>query len=276
MKTELIAIYCICDDYIKQRGIISWPNEKMNPAEVITTLIASTMFFGGNLEQTRIFLLEEGYIPKMLCKGQLNFRIHRLDDTLWEGLLTFLQKYLSQYELEEGLLIDSFPIAICKNVRAYRCKVVHEKQYFGFNACKKEYFYGIKVSVLSSLSGFPLHVALVPGSMHDLKALRKKQAHMIPANSVVYGDAAYLCASFEQSMKRKKVRIVAARRSNSKCLLNLTDYFGLRGYRKSIETAFSGITRLMPRSIHAVTLRGFCRKVMGFILAFAFSRLCFS
>ena len=112
--------------------------------------------------------------------------------------------------------------------------------------------------------------------MHDLKILRRKQALAIPEDSVVYGDAAYLSASFEQRMKRRKVRMVIDRRSNSKRLLGLADYLNWETYRKAIETAFSGITNLMPRSLQAVTVRGFCRKVVGFVLAFAFRPLRFS
>ena len=39
--------------------------------------------------------------------------------------------------------------------------------------------------------------------------------------------------------------------------------------RKKVETAFSGITGLFPKKIHAVTPQGFALKVIGFILVFS-------
>ena len=43
--------------------------------------------------------------------------------------------------------------------------------------------------------------------------------------------------------------------------------------RKRIETVFSQITRIFPRSIHAVTSKGFEIKVFNFILSYTFDIL---
>jgi hypothetical protein len=40
-----------------------------------------------------------------------------------------------------------------------------------------------------------------------------------------------------------------------------------RTFRKRIETAFSKITAMFPKSIHAVTSEGFELKVISFIIA---------
>ena len=48
-----------------------------------------------------------------------------------------------------------------------------------------------------------------------------------------------------------------------------------RRKRKIIETVFSCIEKLMPRSIHAVTKMGFELKVTLFVLAYAFSKVIF-
>jgi hypothetical protein len=41
--------------------------------------------------------------------------------------------------------------------------------------------------------------------------------------------------------------------------------------RKHVETAGSLIERLLPKSIHAVTAKGFTLKVFLFVLAYSFS-----
>ena len=48
--------------------------------------------------------------------------------------------------------------------------------------------------------------------------------------------------------------------------------FTRRMMRKRIETVFSEITRLFPKRIHAVTLKGFLMKVSFFIIAFTLDR----
>ena len=45
--------------------------------------------------------------------------------------------------------------------------------------------------------------------------------------------------------------------------------FVSKSIRKYIETVFSGIRRLFPKKIHAVTPRGFELKIVWFVLAFA-------
>ena len=41
----------------------------MSDAELTTTSIVAGLFFGGNMEKSRIFLQEHGYIPKILGKA---------------------------------------------------------------------------------------------------------------------------------------------------------------------------------------------------------------
>jgi len=42
-----------------------------------------------------------------------------------------------------------------------------------------------------------------------------------------------------------------------------------KAMRQKIEQAFSQITRLFPKHIHAVTQKGFCLKILLFLLAYS-------
>ena len=55
-------------------------NGRMSDAEVMTTAIVAALFFSGNLEKSRIFLQEHGYIPKMLEKSRFNRRLHKISE----------------------------------------------------------------------------------------------------------------------------------------------------------------------------------------------------
>ena len=61
---------------------------------------------------------------------------------------------------------------------------------------------------------------------------------------------------------------VAKRKRNSKRQHQLNDEVLLITYRNLIETVFSSIISRMPRSIKARTEKGFCLKVIFFILVY--------
>ena len=78
MDTQIIAIFCICDDMLKALHHYEDPQSQMIDAEVMTTAILAALRFGGNFETARSMLQTEGYIPKMLGKSRFNRRLHRI------------------------------------------------------------------------------------------------------------------------------------------------------------------------------------------------------
>jgi hypothetical protein len=70
MDTQIIAIFCLCDDMPKALHHHENPQSQMTDAEVMTTAILAALRFGGNFEQARHLLLTEGYIPHMLGKSR--------------------------------------------------------------------------------------------------------------------------------------------------------------------------------------------------------------
>jgi hypothetical protein len=50
--------------------------------------MAST-FFGGNIDRTRRFLNEYGYMKKMVSKSHLNHRLHAIEPHLWRMMFAF-------------------------------------------------------------------------------------------------------------------------------------------------------------------------------------------
>jgi hypothetical protein len=80
-------------------------------------LVAAT-FFGGEIERTRRFLYEYGYMPKMISKSHLNRRLHRIEPTLWRVLFELLaQVFKERNEPEfQTYAVDSLPVAVCDNI----------------------------------------------------------------------------------------------------------------------------------------------------------------
>jgi len=107
MDTQIVAIYCICDDILKGLHHHEDIQCQMSDAEVMTTSIVAATFFAGNMEKSRCFLKEHGYIPKMLEKSRFNRRQHRIAEmflTVFDLLGTFWQELNERSVLCSGQL----------------------------------------------------------------------------------------------------------------------------------------------------------------------------
>jgi len=90
----------------------------------------------------------------------------------------------------------------------------------------------------------------------------------------MYADRAYNDYKFEDFLREHaKIELIPHRKKGSKRPLRGTLRYLQSVIRKRIETAFSQITSLFPRAIHAVTAAGFETKIFSFIIALALKML---
>jgi hypothetical protein len=271
MEAEAIVAYVVCDDTIKFLGIKEDKQSQMSMAEIMTTAIVSACQYSGNLEKACRALKSDRYIPNMLSKSQFNRRLLRIDKSIWDAVL----ERLSQYNMGFEFIVDSFPVPACKLARRNRNKIYKGKEYIGYCAAKQEFYLGIKVHMIADVYGNPRQYLLLPASVSDIEGLRRIDLKL-PKNSGLYGDKAYNDYAYEDRLvQEKQIHLQPIRKKNSKrgggsFLAKIR-----QKKRKTIESMFSCIEKLMPRSIHAVTKAGFELKVTLFILAFGVSKLCF-
>ena len=272
MDIKIVLIYCVCSDFLKSMQHFNHSFSKMSDDEVVTFGIVSAMFFYGNHENTRGFLQEYGYIPNILSKSQLNRRLHSFDENFWKQLLHQLSLSLLHYEKTNEYAVDSFPLSVCDTPRITRAKIFQGKKYHGYSSSKKRYFFGIKVHMLvSAKKGIPIEILFTPGAENDMRAFKRFSLDL-PEYSTIYADRAYNNYGFEDFLlDHAEIRLIAQRRKNSKRPLFQELRYIQSRMRKKIETVFSQITRIFPRSIHAVTSKGFEIKVFSFILSYTFS-----
>ena len=121
MDNQIVAIFCFCDDVLKAIHHHEDQQCQMSDAEVMTTSIVATMFFGGNMERSRTFLKEQGYIPMMLGKSRFNRRQHRVAD-LFLMIFDLLGCYWKDLNEQNIYILDSFPIEACDNYRISRSR----------------------------------------------------------------------------------------------------------------------------------------------------------
>jgi len=168
-------------------------------------------------------------------------------------------------------IIDSFPVAACDNIRIRRDKRFGSEKFRGYTASKRRYFYGVKIFLLTAAKGEPVEMFLVPGATADVVALDVFDFDL-PSQSTVYGDSAFTLYAVEDLLREtEQIELSPMRKKNSKRPASASLAYLQAVGRKQVETAGSMIERLLPRSIHAVTAKGFTLKVFLFVLAYSFS-----
>lgn len=271
-EDKIISIYCIIDDILKGIEYKEDIRRKVSDSEVITTAVVSALYFGGHIDNGRNFMKMTKLIPSMLDKSRFNRRLHQLSDLLF---MMFYQigHCLKTIAGASEYVIDSFPVAVCDNIRIRRCKILKGKQWHGKQCSMRRYFYGVKVQVLINAQGIPVEFCFVPGSESDVQAL-KKLPLTVAAESNIYGDSAFTDYTIEDDMKEADfIQLMIQRKSNAKRKDEPWIRFIKEYMRKGIETTFSEIKALFLRKIHAVTFKGFLIKLVMFMLGFTLNKL---
>jgi Transposase DDE domain len=273
-EDKIIRIYCIVDDILKSIGHPEDSRRKVSDSEIITTALVSGLYFGGHLDNSRGFMKMTKLVPEMLDKSRFNRRLHQLSELLF-SMFYQIGHYLKSMAGASEYVIDSFPVAICDNIRISRCKILKGKQWRGKQSSMRRYFYGVKVQVLVNSNGIPVEFGFVPGCESDVQAL-KKLPLAVAAESKIYGDAAYTDYQTEDDMREAElIELMIQRKSNSLRKDEPWIRFIKEQMRKGIETCFSEIKALFLRKIHAVTFKGFLLKLVMFILAFTLNKITY-
>lgn len=265
MDTQIIVVYCLSDDMLKALHHYEDKQRQMSDAEVMTTAIVAMLYFKGNFCKASRFLYDGNYIPNMLGKSRFNRRLHNIAD-LFLTLFLRLGETWKLLNEKSVYVIDSYPIAVCDNYRIRRCKIYQGEDWRGYIASKKRYFYGLRIHIMVTETGEPVEFFLEPGAFSDTSALGLYHFDL-PEHSWVIGDKAYNDYTIEDMMREAGIDLLPLRKSNS--LRPVPPYvtYLQASIRKIVETTGSLIERLLPKSIHAVTAKGFELKVALFVLA---------
>jgi hypothetical protein len=265
------ALYCIVDDLLKAVGHTDDTRCELTDAEVITAALVAAFDFGGNIERSRSFLQETGLMPRMLSRSRLNRRLHRVA-ALVNSLFHQLGMVLKEASVSTKYSLDSFPVAVCDNMRISRSRLVADEEFRGYIASKRRYFYGVRVQVVTTEEGVPVELAFLPGSASDVRGLGVLPL-ALPAGSQLFMDSGYTDYQMEDAAaETDEVEFSPSRKSNSKRGDDVWRSYYKQLMRKRIETVFSRITNFFPKHIHAITLDGFLLKVSMFVIAFALDK----
>ena len=271
-EDKIIAIFCLVDDLLQGIEHKEDNRRKVSDSEIITTAIVSALYFGGHQDNARAFMKMTKLSPEMLDKSRFCRRLHNLEGLIF-SLFFQIGQYLKDISGARDYIIDSFPVAVCDNIRIANCKLLKGRQWRGKQCSMRRYFYGVKVQVLTTETGIPVEFGFVPGCESDVQALKKLPLTVAPESSI-YADSAYTDYTIEEDARLgDEINLMVQRKSNSKRKDEPWIRFLKEHSRKRIETTFSEIKNLFLRKIHAVTFKGFLLKILLFIVAFTFNKL---
>ena len=237
----------------------------MTDAEVMTTAIIAAQYFGGNHRRTCCVLKTLGYIPNMLGHSRYNRPFHRIPH-LFQILFEYFAEVSKSNNPNGIYAIDTYPVAVCDNIRISRCRLYQGEKWRGPIASKRRHFYGLKVHLMVTESGHIVEVFFTPGKCNDVLGMRYFPFD-VPQGSVVYADKAYCNYGIEDALKEVGITFKPLRKKNLKRQFPPWEVYLQHFYRKRVEVTNSLITQLLPKSIHAVTASGFELKLFLFIIA---------
>ncbi len=271
MREQTVAMYCLLDDIIRfthpANTLPVTGQRRLTDAQVLTTALVATRFFGGNLVVAKHYM-EQHWGQNRLDKSGFTRRLHALTDTL-HALFALVGDWLKHRHAEARYVLDSFPVAVCHNTRVPRCKLLTGKAYHGRCASKRSWFYGLKVQVVATSDGIPVEFYIHAGAESEQTGRRGLPLDL-PAGSVLYTDAGYTDYVAEDLFNEASgSQQQTARRKNSKRPHHPAQRFLIQYFRKGIETSFSQLTARFPKQIHAVTAEGFALKIALFVFAHA-------
>lgn len=269
---KITAIFCLIDDLFIGIKHTEDVRRSISDSEIALTAVVSALYFGGNQNHAIHFMKSHGYVPKMLDKSRFNRRLHKIGRLLYD-LFNQVGSYLKMMSSELHYILDSFPVAVCDNIRIMNCKLVKGKKWRGYTASMHRYFYGVKVQLLTTGAGVPVAFCFTPGNQADVKSLEKIVSGL-PAEASVYADSAYTDYKIEDKLfENESVLLKVQRKSNSKRKDTKQQTIEKLKMRKRVETTISDIKKLFPRTIHAVTLNGFLMKLILFVFALQINKI---
>ncbi len=156
------------------------------------------------------------------------------------------------------VIMDSFPLSLCQPIRNHSAMIFNDVADIGYNATKNLWFYGFKVHMLVTLSGFILNYVVTPSSVYDIKVVDELLEGC--RQSVVLADLGYLSQELKDRLEQKSYYLRTLLRQNM-VGAEQHNHWQLLVMRRTIETRFSELCALfdiehtLTRSIRGLQLR---------------------
>jgi hypothetical protein len=220
--TELCTyVYVVIDDLYQ--AVIAPHDRRPGPrgacsdSEIITlTLVAELT--GQDEEGPFLASVRRNHptlFPRLPERTRYNRRRRRLSEVTNRLRIALLQRVLRRWDPSERDLcvIDSLPLPVVGFAHARGSHRWYGEAAYGYNAAKKQTFYGFKLHLLATQTGLVLDFALAPANRADGDLTAQLLSET--ARLVVLGDKAYLNAALQARLARHQdVTLLTPQRTN--------------------------------------------------------------
>jgi len=181
-------------------------------------------------------------------------------------------------DLSQLRVVDSFPLTLC-HLRRLGSSTQPFEYYasIGYCAAKREYFYGLRVHLITDACGVIVGYLLSPGHVHDTKGLVFLLQELSGLDQLMgliitlLGDKGYTGEQLAHRLKQEfGVELLAMQREYDQQLLGKSAYNELVGSaRKIIETTISVLaTSLNANWTYARSITGLATNLVAKMTAF--------
>ena len=167
----------------------------------------------------------------------LNRRLHQVFEH-FQTLFQYLAEDFKPENPNDIFVIDTYPIAVCDNIRISRSRRYQGEAWRGRIANKRRHFYGIKTHLMVTESGHIVEVFFTPRRVSDVRGLQCYDFDL-PEGSTVYADKAY-CAhgNREDALGEARISLKPVRQKNSKRQYPPWEVYIQQRVRKRVAEAF--------------------------------------
>lgn len=215
------------------------------------------------------------HFPKIPSQQQYNQRVKMLRSLTDELTAQALQQL--KVDQTKIRIIDATAVPVTKLYRAYRSKAFKNKRSFGIGYCaaKKEWYYGLKLTIITNQQGIPITYHLMSANQHDIRAITTVTKDL--SNVWLIGDKGYVGKSIaEELMISRRIRLITPYRKNQHEKRSRWERRKLR-HRQIIERInlqlkdHLGLEKLRAKSDEGVETR--IRNIMfSYLMAIAYNK----
>lgn len=268
----ILVVFVLIDDFYKKvvpdkvkfrRNV---DKALLSDSEIITISLCGELL-GIDSENAWYHFVKKNFrhlFPKMCDRSQFN-RTRR--NLLQVTNLIF--SHVAKYFQDNLLIVDSFPLEVCKFGRANFCKCFkHEGATYSYNPSKKQTYFGYKVHVLTTESSAVKLFEITPANVDDRVGL-EDFSDSISTGSTIIGDKGYVSEKLSEFLKAQGKKLLALQRNNSTQNYPAETRQLIFKIRRRIETVFSQTTdQLNIERVKAKSFCGLCTRLLFKFLAF--------
>ena len=116
----IIPTFVVIDTVLEHLGHRSDVRAHVPDSEILTIAVVAAKYFANHHERAVCVLRAGGYLSGSISVSRFNRRLHAL--TTWLNLIAATVAEL--FTQGEVFVVDSTPLAVCRRVRARRCRKV--------------------------------------------------------------------------------------------------------------------------------------------------------